>query len=161
MATALEHALNETFEPVSSGASLTYHLKCSLLRVGGFVVIKNEPCKVMNIGTSKTGKHGGNKMHIVGLNIFTGKKHETLCMSTDDCQVPHVSRKEYQLISIDSEGFLCLYDEGTPKQDLRIGTQEIDKELQAAFDEGKDLLVTIQSAMGQEGVFSFKEERAV
>lgn len=82
-------------------------------------------------------------------------------MSTDDCQVPHVSRKEYQLISIDSEGFLCLYDEGTPKQDLRIGTQEIDKELQAAFDEGKDLLVTIQSAMGQEGVFSFKEERAV
>jgi hypothetical protein len=26
---------------------------------------------------------------------------------------------------------------------------------------GKDLLVTIQSAMGKEAVFSFKEERAV
>lgn len=80
-------------------------------------------------------------------------------MSTDDCDVPNVDRKEYQLVDIGSDGYLALYDNGIPKNDLRIGRNGIDGELRAAFDSGKDLLVVVQSAMGQEGVFSFKEDR--
>ena len=82
-------------------------------------------------------------------------------MSTDDCEVPNVVKKEYQLVDIDEDGYLALYDNGTPKKDLRIGRNGIDGELRAAFDDGKDLLVVVQSAMGQQGVFSFKEDRSV
>jgi hypothetical protein len=55
-------------------------------------------------------------------------------MSTDNCDVPYVERKEYQLVHIDSEGFLALYDEGIPKQDIRIGETGVDAELREVFN---------------------------
>jgi len=64
-------------------------------------------------------------------------------------------------VDIDEDGYLALYDEGTPKKDLRIGRAGVDADLRAAFEERKELLVVVQSAMGQEGVFSFKEDRSV
>ena len=75
-------------------------MQCSSLRKNGFVVIKSRPCKIVDMSTSKTGKHGHAKVHLVALDIFTGKKLEDLCPSTHNMDVPNVSRKEYQLVSM-------------------------------------------------------------
>lgn len=48
----------------SAGASATYPVQCSSLRKNGFVMIKGRPCKVMEMSTSKTGKHGHAKVRI-------------------------------------------------------------------------------------------------
>lgn len=74
-------------------------MQCSALRKNGFVVIKNRPCKIVDMSTSKTGKHGHAKVHLVAIDIFTSKKLEELCPSTHNMDVPNVSRKEYQLVS--------------------------------------------------------------
>ena len=46
-----------------SGASATYPQQCSALRKNGHVVIKGRPCKIVEMSTSKTGKHGHAKVH--------------------------------------------------------------------------------------------------
>lgn len=43
-------------------------------------------------------------------------------------------------------------NDGTPKDDVKVPEGDIGKEIQGAFDDGKDLLVTIISAMNEEQV---------
>ncbi len=91
---------DDTFQATDSGSSNTYPMQCSTLRKGGFVVIKGQPCKIVEMSTSKTGKHGHAKVHMVALNIFNQKKLEELCPSTHNMDVPHVKRSDYQVIII-------------------------------------------------------------
>lgn len=88
----------EEFESIESGASTTYPMQCSSIKKNGFVVIKDRPCKVVETSTSKTGKHGHAKVHMVGIDIFTGRKYEEICPSTHNMDVPVVKRNDYQVI---------------------------------------------------------------
>jgi len=147
----------QTFEQASSGASATYPMQCSALRKNGFVVIKGRPCKIVDMSTSKTGKHGHAKVHLVALDIFTQKKLEDLCPSTHNMDVPNVSRNEYQLIDIDDGYMNLMTGDGTTKDDVRVPEGELGEKIQADFDDGKELLVTIISAMNEEAAISYKE----
>lgn len=42
--------------------------------------------------------------------------------------------------------------DGTPKDDVKVPEGDIGTQITGSFDEGKDLLVTIVSAMGEEQV---------
>ena len=60
-------------------------------------------------------------------------------------------------VNID-DGFLNLMtQDGTAKDDVKLPDSDLGKQIQADFDEGKDLLVTIVSAMGEEQAISYKE----
>jgi len=148
---------NQPFDQAASGASLTFPMQCSALRKNGHVVIKGRPCKIVDMSTSKTGKHGHAKVHLVAIDIFTNKKLEDISPSTHNMDVPNVTRNEYQLVNID-DGFLNLMNaEGTAKDDVKVPEGDLGKTIQADFDEGKDLLVTIIAAMGEEQAISYKE----
>jgi translation initiation factor 5A len=132
-------------------------MQCSALRKNGHVVIKGRPCKIVDMSTSKTGKHGHAKVHLVAIDIFTGKKYEDISPSTHNMDVPNVQRNEYQLVNID-DGFLNLMsNDGTSKDDVKVPEGEIGEQISSQFDDGKDLMVTIVSAMNEEQAISFKE----
>merc|ERR1712216_1000268 len=65
-----------------SGAAATYPMEAGQIRKGGYIVVKDRPCKVVDVSASKTGKHGHAKCHFVTIDIFTGKKLEELCPAT-------------------------------------------------------------------------------
>lgn len=132
-------------------------MQCSALRKNGHVVIKGRPCKIVDMSTSKTGKHGHAKVHLVAIDIFTGKKYEDISPSTHNMDVPNVQRNEYQLVNID-DGFLNLMsNDGASKDDVKVPEGEIGEQISSQFDDGKDLMVTIVSAMNEEQAISFKE----
>merc|ERR1712217_428180 len=146
------------FATMSNVGSLSYPAQCSSIKKNGHVVIKDHPCKVVETSTSKTGKHGHAKVHMVGIDIFTGKKYEEICPSTHNMNVPNVNRTEYQLLDISEDGFLSLMKpDGTTKDDLKLPEGEDGEKLQALFDDGKEVLVTVLSAMGMEQAKTFKE----
>merc|ERR1712093_624389 len=91
-----------TFDSTDSGAALTYPQQAGELRKGSHVMIKGHPCKVAEVSTSKTGKHGHAKAHIVAIDIFTSKKYEDLCPCSHYLEVPFVKKNEYQLLSADA-----------------------------------------------------------
>ncbi|CAL5433985.1 unnamed protein product [Camellia sinensis] len=112
---------------------------------------------VVEVSTSKSGKHGHAKCHFVGIDIFNGKKLEDIVPSSHNCDVPHVARTDYQLIDISEDGFVSLLTEnGNTKDDLRLQTDE-NLHTQDGFDEGKDLVVTVMTAMGEEQICALKD----
>jgi translation initiation factor 5A len=148
-----------TFESADAGASTTYPMQCSALRKNGFVVIKNRPCKIVEMSTSKTGKHGHAKVHLVAIDIFTGKKLEDLCPSTHNMDVPNVRRQEFQLLDVTDDGFLSLMsDDGSTKDDVKVPEGEVGDKIKRLFtEEGKDTNVVVLTAMGEEAAIDAKE----
>ncbi|XP_019953561.1 eukaryotic translation initiation factor 5A-2 [Paralichthys olivaceus] len=146
----------EDFCTGQSGASQTYPVQCSSLRKNGHVMIKSRPCKIVEMSTSKTGKHGHAKIHIVGIDIFTQKKNEDICPSTHNLDVPHVTRTEYEVIDI-SEGYLTLMnDKGEPREDLKVPDGDLGKEIIEKNEKGESFQVVVLEAIGEEHVISCK-----
>ncbi|TGO32257.1 hypothetical protein BHYA_0334g00040 [Botrytis hyacinthi] len=147
-----------TFDSADAGASTTYPMQCSALRKNGFVCIKNRPCKIIDMSTSKTGKHGHAKVHLVATDIFTGKKLEELCPSTHNMDVPNVSRVEYQLLNITDDDFLSLMSEGGDlKDDVHLPDGEVGQKIRSLFDSDKETNVIVLTAMGEQLAIDGKE----
>merc|ERR1711874_464079 len=80
--------------------------------------------QVVEVSTSKTGKHGHAKAHIVAIDIFTGKKLEDLCPSSHNLDVPFVVKTEYQVLTADEDTgeVSLLKEDGDTKDDLNLPT---------------------------------------
>jgi translation initiation factor 5A len=153
---------HETFESVDAGASLTYPQQAGTIRKNGFIVIKGRPCKVVDVSTSKTGKHGHAKCNFTGVDIFTGKKYEDMTPSSHNMDVPNIARTEYTLVDVNEEGFVTLMMEnGDTREDLTLpkGTDEAEKlaeQIKTQFADGQELVVSVLKAMGEEMINSIK-----
>jgi len=148
----------EEFAEVGAGASKTYPMQCSALRKGGHVMIKGRPCKIVEMSTSKTGKHGHAKVHMVALDIFTGKKLEDICPSTHNMDVPNVTRKDLQLIDIDGDFLSLMDDSGETREDIKVPEGELGDEIRERFGNDEGLLVSVLAAMDEECAIAVKNQ---
>lgn len=133
------------------------------LNPGDYCMLDNKPCKVVSISKSKPGKHGAAKAHIVGLDLFTGKKIEENHATTSTIQAPKVTRSEYELTDVDeTNGQLTLMDaDGNLKEDLNIPPKDSDvgKAIAEKWQDGNGptLIVVVLSALGQDTVCQVRE----
>ncbi|MFA5395776.1 MAG: translation initiation factor IF-5A [Methanogenium sp.] len=70
------------------------------LKEGRYVVVEDEPCKILGIATSKPGKHGAAKARIDVVGIFDGVKRSIVQPVTAKAFSPNVERKMAQVISV-------------------------------------------------------------
>lgn len=147
------------FQSGNAGASDTIPIKAGSCKKGLHVMIKGNPCKIIEVSTSKTGKHGHAKISIIGIDIFSGKKYQESAPTSHNLMQPVISKEDYQLIELDHDNFLTLLDEnGSVREDLSLDPDDIElnTKLCEDFQSGKELIVTIQKCIQKEKVISYK-----
>merc|ERR1711907_749179 len=143
-------------EDFTSGGDVgekTYPIRAGEVKKGMIVLLKGFPCKVVEVTTSKTGKHGHAKANITGLDIFTNKKYQDISPTSHNMTAPFVTVDKQSLIDINDDGFCTVMNEaGDTREDLQLPSGEVGDKIKEAFDSGDEILVTITKAMDSETI---------
>lgn len=74
------------------------------LKEGRYMLIDEEPCRIISIQTSKPGKHGEAKARIDAVGLFDGSKRSVVFPVKHKVQVPMIGKRQAQVLSLtDSE----------------------------------------------------------
>ncbi len=107
-----------------------------LLRVNRYVIIDDEPCKIMSISTSKPGKHGESKARIEVIGVFDGQKRSIVHPVKHKVHVPMIDKRTAQVLALIGDSTVQLMDLETyetfemPIPDEFKGQLEPGKEIQ-------------------------------
>jgi translation initiation factor 5A len=74
------------------------------LRVGGYMMIDGEPCKIMDVTKSKPGKHGSAKARIVAIGVFDGQKRQFVKPVDNGAEVPIIDKRTGQVFAVNPNG---------------------------------------------------------
>ena len=70
------------------------------LKVNRYMIIDDEPCKIMSISTSKPGKHGEAKARIEAIGIFDGQKRSVVHPAKHKINVPIIDKRTAQILAL-------------------------------------------------------------
>ena len=112
------------------------------IKEGRYIVIDEEPCRVVGLATSKPGKHGAAKARIDAIGIFDGVKRSIVSPVSAKTYVPVVERKSGQVLSIagNMAQLMDMKDFSNfeiPIPDEKKGTIEVGKEYMYIESMGK------------------------
>jgi translation initiation factor 5A len=74
------------------------------LRVGGYMMIEGEPCRIVDVTKSKPGKHGAAKARIIAIGVFDGQKRQFVKPVDANAEVPIIDKKPGQILSVNPTG---------------------------------------------------------
>ena len=157
-----------------SGASLTHNVEASSVRKGGYLMVKGKACKVRDVSTSKTGKHGHAKCKFSAIDIFTGATCEELCPGSHNIEVPFVTKVDYTVMGMEEDHPQLMTEDGDMREDLPIPTSQgysasddadvsnrIKEYVQEMEDGGEiEIIVTVQGAIGKEKIIDVRKKEA-
>ncbi len=70
------------------------------LKENKYILIDEEPCKIVEITTSKPGKHGEAKARIVAIGVFDNTKRSVVYPTKHKVKVPIIEKKTAQVLSV-------------------------------------------------------------
>ena len=91
------------------------------------MVIDDEPCKILDLTTSKPGKHGEAKARIVAVGLFDGGKRSVVFPVTHKVQVPIIDKRNAQVVSIQGSEVQLMDMENFEMFNLHIEDEYKDK----------------------------------
>ncbi|MBD3192357.1 MAG: translation initiation factor IF-5A [Candidatus Heimdallarchaeota archaeon] len=73
------------------------------VKKGSYIIIDDEPCEVISLSHSKTGKHGHAKIRMEVVGLFDGKKRSPVMPSSSKVQVPIIDKRNAQIITLQGD----------------------------------------------------------
>ena len=70
------------------------------LRVGSYVILDGEPCRIVGLTKSKPGKHGSAKARVVAIGTFDGAKRTFVKPVSAQVEVPMIEKKGGQVVAM-------------------------------------------------------------
>jgi translation initiation factor 5A len=96
------------------------------LKVGSYIIIDNEPCRIVSYDHSKPGKHGSAKARVSAISVFDGSKHSMVAPVSANVDVPLIDKRSGQIISISGNTLQIMdldtfemFDTSSMEEDIR------------------------------------------
>jgi len=70
------------------------------LKPNRFIMIDEEPCKIVSMTTSKPGKHGEAKARVEAVGVFDKQKRSLVHPVTHKVRVPIIDRRKAQVLAL-------------------------------------------------------------
>jgi len=105
------------------------------LKVGNYVIIDGEPCKVLKINISKPGKHGAAKARVEAIGLIDNKKRQLLKPVDTNVEVPIILKKKAQVVSISGDTVQLM-----DLEDYSMFETTIPEELKGKLNTGNEIV---------------------
>jgi len=117
----------------------TKPVEAGSVKEGSYVMIDGEPCRIVEVEKSKTGKHGSAKVRIVGVGVFDNVKRTLILPSDSQVEVPIIEKFVAQVVARtgDSMQLMDLRDYST----FEIPLSQVDEELSQKLSPGLEVEV--------------------
>ena len=112
------------------------------IKVGKYILIDGVPCRVVSVEASAPGKHGHAKLAITAIGLFEKTKKIISVPSDATVEVPIITRKTAQVISVNGDSAQIM-----DMQTYEISDIPIPDEFKDKVTEGKN--VELLCAMGR------------
>jgi translation initiation factor 5A len=96
------------------------------LRTGSYVIVDDEPCRIVDITKSKPGKHGSAKARVVTIGVFDGVKRSFVKPVSAKVEMPMIEKRTGQVLA-------------TLQNSVQIMDLETYEIFETAFPEDQDL----------------------
>lgn len=73
------------------------------LKVGSYIIIDGEPCRIVSYDHSKPGKHGSAKARVAAMGVFDGSRHSLVSPVSANVEVPLIDKRNGQVISMSGQ----------------------------------------------------------
>jgi translation initiation factor 5A len=70
------------------------------IKVGSYVMVDTEPCRIVDYTKSKPGKHGSAKARVVAIGVFDGVKRTFVKPVDSQVEVPLIEKRSGQVLSL-------------------------------------------------------------
>ena len=116
------------------------------LRVNRYVLIDEEPCKIVSISTSKPGKHGEAKARIEAIGVFDKQKRSIVHPMKHKIHIPMIDKRNAQVLSLVGDSAVQLMD----LESYETFEMPIPEEYKGQLEPGKE--IQYLEAMGRKKI---------
>ena len=102
------------------------------LKNGSYVIVENEPCRIVELTKSKPGKHGSAKARVVAIGVFDDVKRTFVKPVSGKVEVPMIEKRTGQVLATMSNSLQIMdletyeiFETGFPdEEDLKLQLNE-------------------------------------